>query len=55
MERIKLNEINSGTPETVKPGETILIRVTVDKTGEGMFMEFGSIVVKTNQLRARFN
>lgn len=55
MEIIKLNKINSGTPETVKPGETILLKVTVDKTGEGMFMEFGSIVIKTNHLRARFN
>jgi len=49
------NIINSGDPKTVDTGETILLRVTEDKTGEGMFMEFGSIVIKSNHLRARFN
>tara|TARA_R110002051_G_scaffold273067_1_gene333721 strand:+ start:1344 stop:1949 length:606 start_codon:yes stop_codon:yes gene_type:complete len=54
MEKID-NIINSGDPKTVEIGETILLKATVDKTGEGMFMEFGSIVIRNNHLRARFN
>lgn len=54
MEKIK-NITNSGDPKTVKVGETILIRATVDKTGLGMFMEFGSIIQKRNDIRGIFN
>ena len=49
------NIINSGDPQTVKVGETILIRATVDKSGLGMFMEFGSIIQKRNDIRGIFN
>lgn len=51
----KINVLNSCAPEDCETGDTILLRVTEDKTGEGMFMEFGSIVVRKNHLRARFN
>ena len=54
MEKIN-NIVDSGDPKTVDIGETILIRATVDKTGEGMFMEFGSIVRKKNDVKSIFN
>jgi hypothetical protein len=49
------NIVNSGDPKTVDIGETILMRATVDRTGEGMFMEFGSIIRKKNDVKSIFN
>ena len=49
------NIVNSGDPTTVRTGETILIRATVDRSGLGMFMEFGSIIQKRNDIRGIFN
>ena len=49
------NIVNSGDPTTVRTGETILIRATVDRAGLGMFMEFGSIIQKRNDIWGIFN
>lgn len=54
MEKV-INKINSGNPNDVKDGETILLRATVDRTGEDLFLTFGSIVVKKIGVAGNFN
>ena len=53
MEKV-INKLNSGDPNEVKDGETILLRATVDSTGE-LFLTFGSIVVKRTGVAGNFN
>ena len=54
MEKL-INKLNSGDPSEVKDGETILLRATVDGTGENLFLTFGSIVVKKRGVAGNFN
>ena len=54
MEKI-VNKLHSGDPHTVKDGQTILLRATVDRTGENLFLTFGSVVVKKIGVAGNFN
>ena len=54
MEKL-INELNSGDPNNVNDGETILLRATVDRTGEDLFLTFGSVVVKKSGVAGNFN